>query len=239
MSVFRSPRFSSTLSRTLLVPTLVQGSLFIEGDEAVHAIRVLRVRVGDSIRLANGDGFAASAQVTAVKHDLLGVSVGPLEILQIDKAMQLSVAVAPPKGDRWTDLVRSLTELGVGSIVPLITQRGERMPSNLDRARKVAAEAVKQCRRSHIPEITQPTDISKLSRSSRWILLDPQGCSPHPGAPSPTTLIIGPEGGFTESEVSTIKDGGAEGVRIAGPILRIETAAVAAAAVWAAAWEGH
>jgi 16S rRNA (uracil1498-N3)-methyltransferase len=224
--------------RTLLLPApLCSGDVEVAGDEAVHGLRVLRLRPGEALRIADGAGHAADAVVTTADRRLF-VHLGPVEDLPPDRLADLTVAVAPPKGDRWTDLVRGLTELGVGAILPLVCRRGERQPASLDRARRVATEALKQCRRHWLPRIGPPVDIPALAvPGGRVIICDPAGGPPSPGAPGPATLVVGPEGGLDEDEVAMLVAAGAERVRLAGPVLRIETAALAAAAVWAATWE--
>ena len=224
--------------RTLLAPEpLASGELTIDGDEAHHGLRVLRLRAGETVRLADGAGRIAPAEVLAAGRELR-LRVGPVESLAAERCAVLTVAVAPPKGDRWTDLVRGLTELGVGAIRPLRCARGEREPASLDRARRIAGEALKQSRRGWLPRLGPVIDIAGLAAGGeRLIIGDPAGGPPAPGRPLPTTLVVGPEGGLTPDETSALVAAGAVRVRLAGPVLRIETAALAAAAVWASAWE--
>jgi 16S rRNA (uracil1498-N3)-methyltransferase len=224
--------------RTLLVPALLEaGEVSIAGEEAQHGLRVLRLRVGDEVRLADGAGLCAVARVVTVGDRELTVAVPVVETMQPAPAAQLTVACAIPKGDRFADIVRSLTEIGVGTILPLGCERGERSP-NLARWRRIAAEAVKQCRRSHFPVIGELVEIPTLAASgAHLIVLDRQGAPFAASAPRPTTLVIGPEGGFTAEELDLMHNHGAIPIRLSSPILRIETAAIAAAAVWAASWE--
>jgi 16S rRNA (uracil1498-N3)-methyltransferase len=224
--------------RTLLAPApLETGELTLDGDEAHHGLRVLRLGAGDAVRLADGAGRVAEAQVVEAGRSLR-LLVGTVEVLPAERCASLAVAVAPPKGDRWTDLVRGLSELGVASILPLRCARGEREPANLDRARRIAGEALKQSRRGWLPRLGPAIDIAGLAAGgTRLIVGDPAGGPPRPGRPCPTTLVIGPEGGLTADELTALDAAGAERVRLAGPVLRIETAALAAAAVWASAWE--
>lgn len=225
--------------RSLLVPApLSIGEIQLDGDEARHGLTVLRLRAGDEVRLADGAGRAGRATVVAIEGRRLRLNLDAVETLTPDPARHLTVAMAVPKGDRFADAVRALTEIGVGRIVPLACERGERHP-DLARAQRVAAEAVKQCQRSHFPDIVEMREIPTLAGAgSVLIVLDRQGSAAAPGQPRPTTLVIGPEGGFTDQEKGVMRDLGAASVRLAGPILRIETAACAAAAVWAHAWEG-
>lgn len=224
--------------RTLLAPEpLASGALTLDDDESHHALRVLRLRPGDRVRLADGAGRSAEASVIEAGRSLR-LEVEAVQLAAPERCRDLVVAVSPPKGDRWTDLVRGLTELGVGHIRPLRCARGEREPASLDRARRVAAEALKQSRRAWLPQLGPAADIAGLAAGGgRVIVGDPAGGPPTPGLPRPTTLVVGPEGGLTPEEVDMLAAAGAERVRLAGPVLRIETAALAAAAVWASAWE--
>lgn len=224
--------------RTLLVPApLTAGEVVVEGDEAHHGRTVLRLAAGDPLRLADGDGRAGVGVVASVDRHRVTATVSQVDLLPDDPAALLTVAVAAPKGDRFTDLVRGLTELGVGAILPLACERGERIPT-LDRAHRVAAEALKQCRRSRLPRLGPVVEIPTLAaHPGTRIVLDRTGACAQPGTPMPTVLIIGPEGGFTDHELRALRDGGVAAARLAGPVLRIETAAIAAAAVWSAAWE--
>jgi 16S rRNA (uracil1498-N3)-methyltransferase len=231
---------TSTMSlRTLLVPApLQQGAVVVEGDEAHHGRVVLRLRPGDDVRVADGEGRAGAGVVTGVGREALEVEVGTVEALAEPAAALLTVASAVPKGDRFADLVRGLTELGVGRFRPLSCERGERVPANLERSRRIAAEALKQCRRGRRMEIAEPLDVRALVEGGeRLVVLDPGGAAPQPGAPKATTLVIGPEGGLSDDELATL--GAAPRVRLAATVLRIETAALAGAAVWGAAWEGR
>ncbi|MBA3710263.1 MAG: 16S rRNA (uracil(1498)-N(3))-methyltransferase [Planctomycetes bacterium] len=224
--------------RTLLLPTpLRAGTVVVEGDEAHHGRVVLRLRPGDDIRVADGSGWCASAVVTGVGREALEIEVAEIEEAHDGPAAQLQVVCAVPKGDRLSDLVRGLSELGVGSFHPLICERGERVPANLDRQRRIAIDALKQCRRGRPLGIGAALDISSVARlPGIRIICDPAGGAAMPGPPAATTLVIGPEGGFTDEERVALSVG-SQTVRLATTILRIETAALAASAVWVAAWE--
>ena len=224
--------------RTLLVPApLHGGELLLTGDEAHHARTVLRLAAGNQVRLADGAGRCATALITHVGRHDLRLQVEPPNSINDGPAQFLTIAVAPPKGDRLSDVVRGLTELGVGAIVLLETERSERGPTSLDRLQRIAGEALKQCRRAHLPRLALSTTIPALVQSgARLTVLERSGRAAAPGTPAPVTLVIGPEGGFTPAELAALTAGGAATVCLAAPVLRIETAAIAAAAVWSATW---
>lgn len=224
--------------RTLLVPApVLAGDLAVEGDEAHHGISVLRLRAGDMVRLCDGAGLVAQGVVGVVERHRILIRVEVVSALPDPRAALITVALAAPKGDRAADAVRSLTELGVGAIWFLDCERGEREPG-LERLGRVAREAVKQCRRSRLPALRGAVPVAEVAAMGGAVrLMDPGGGLAQPGTPAPVVLVVGPEGGFTDAERDRLLAGGGVAVRLAGPILRIETAATAAAAVWAAAWD--
>jgi len=225
--------------RTLLLPApLSRGTAIVEGDEAHHGRVVLRLRAGEDIRVADGEGHAAPAVVTGVGRTALEIEVAEPETLPASTAELLTVAFAVPKGDRFADLVRGLTELGVGRLLPLRCERGERVPGNLDRVGRIAAESLKQCQRPRLPVIGPVVGLEDLAAEPGVLVIcDPYGAPAAPGTATATTLLIGPEGGFTAEELALLPVR-TKRVRLAASILRIETAALAAASVWVAAWEG-
>ena len=228
----------SSLRTLLVTPPLHPGTLVIDGDEAHHARVVLRLRPGDDIRVADGDGQIAAAVVTGVGREALEVEVAAVSTMPDPPSAMITVACALPKGDRLADLVRGLTEIGVGALQPLECARGERHSWNPERLARVSAEALKQCQRTRRLAILPPTTPAELAASGcSAVLLDPRGQPALPRRMRPTTLLIGPEGGWTEEEITACT--AMERMRLARTILRIETAAVAAAAVWSAAWEAE
>lgn len=226
------------MPRTLFAPApLAVGELCLDPDESRHAAAALRLTAGDAVRLVDGAGGVGEGVVSATGRRV-SVRVERVRREPPGPAWPLAVAVCPPKGDRWDELLRALCELGVGRILPLQAARSVRRLSGTARERRVLREALKQCRRAWLPELAAPAGLAAVaSAPARRILLDPGGGRPQPGRPEPTVLIIGPEGGFSDEELAALEAAGAERVRLTDGILRIDTAALAAAAVWAAAWE--
>ena len=232
--------FNTRSMRCLLIPEILQsGEVCVTDQEAHHALKVLRLQVGDHVKVCDGRGAWAEANVVATTRHELRCQVDQVVHEQPSEASRLSVLVAAPKGSRFEDMVRSLTELGVGAIRVLLTERSQRQVK-LERAKRVAGEALKQCGRSYLPEIGPVVEFSTLTVDpDRHILLDPEGTVSTPGPVRDQELIIGPEGGLSPQEREHLISQDVKAVCLAPHILRIETAAVAAAAVWIADWESQ
>lgn len=225
--------------RTLFAPTpLCAGELLLEDAEAHHGRTVLRLKAGDRCRLVDGQGAAAEASVLICDRHQLRLAVTQPDLFQPPPSHHLTVAMAAPKGSRLDDVTRALVEIGVGQITLINSERASRMPQ-LDRLERIAREALKQCRGHFLPRLSMVDDFLTWRPSGRLVMLDPRGGAVAMGPIQPTTLVIGPEGGLTAAEEKHLLDHGAQAMRLLGTILRIETAAIAAAAVMTYAWEDH
>ena len=229
------------MSERFFLATPPQGSsALLEGDEARHLSRVLRAKVGDSVTLFDGHGRAWEARVAGLGRDRvtldLGAALPPLPA----PAVAVTLAVALPKGDRQKWMVEKLTELGVSRLVPLITTRGvaEATDAARNRLERGVIEACKQCGRDTLMEIGPAASIAELLAAApgtaRTLIADPHGRPPEAvlaAGPTTTVLVfVGPEGGFTAEEVTAAEAAGGERVTFGRHILRVETAAIAAAA---------
>lgn len=210
----------------------------LAGEEARHLTRVLRARVGDEVIVFSGTGCEWPARVTHVARDAVALEVGTARV-DPPPLVSLALAVALPKGDRQKWLVEKLTELGVGRLVPLQTQRGvaEATPAVLDRLRRTVIEACKQCGRNTLMELGAPMTPAELvagaSAATRLVLATPDGpalATDDRDHTSSTLGLVGPEGGFTVDEVAIFRAAGAWPARLGPHVLRVETAAIALAA---------
>jgi 16S rRNA (uracil1498-N3)-methyltransferase len=221
----------------------------LDGPEAHHLLHVMRGAVGDSVTLFDGSGAEFVAIVESVGRSQVEVRVSERRDIDRELPVQLDVGVALPKGDRQKWLVEKLTELGVTTLVPLMTDRGVAQPtaSALERLQRSVIEAAKQCGRNRLMKINEPQQWSDwISESSiAGELRSPEELRliAHPNGkplrdfldrgPLPTKLAIGPEGGFTDAEVSTAMTAGWHTVNLGQRILRVETAAIALATAFA------
>ena len=219
------------------------GTLTLDGLEAHHLMHVMRIAAGEVVEVFDGRGLVASAEVLAVRKRYVELRVVAAR-REASPAREVILGMAVPKGDRFDWLIEKATELGVTRIVPLVTARSSVDPreSKLDKLRQTVITACKQCGRNHLLEVSPvtawtdfvrnefpnraafvahlTTDASPLSVSA--LMLDHQ-----PSA----VFAIGPEGGFTNDEVALAVAIGAKPISLGPLVLRIETAAIALAAI--------
>ena len=224
--------------RRLHVPTLpATGDVRVDGDEGHHLVVVLRARVGDRFGIFDGRGREVDAQVVQVgKRDATLRIVAEREPRRAARDVVLCTAV--PRGQRMEWLIEKCTEAGVGRVVPLMTARGvrDRVSENvLRRWRRAAVEAAKQCGRADVPDVSSPAslvDAMATCRGRHLVIADPAADRELDDVvsalPGPLALLVGPEGGFDETEDHVARAAGALGARLGALILRIETAAVIA-----------
>ena len=215
----------------------------LDGAEAHHMLHVGRATVGQEVTLFDGSGAEFVAVIE--KSGRSTVELRIVERREVDRELPFSliVGVALPKGDRQKWLVEKLTELGVTALVPLVTERGVAQPTGgaLDRLRRSVIEASKQCGRNRLMQIAEPRHCSEWvaggeSPDIRRLLAHPSGepLANFAGSGRQSSqLAIGPEGGFTDDEIAAAVDSGWQTVALGPRILRVETAAVALAAVLA------
>jgi 16S rRNA (uracil1498-N3)-methyltransferase len=231
------------VSDRFYIPEFSENSrLEVDGSEAHHMLRVMRMTAGTEIEIFDGKGQAASARIDHVTRKSLIISIGRLNSPARELPFQLEIGVALPKGDRARYLVEKLTELGVSCIVPLITARSTVRDSGgaWEKLNRYVIEACKQCGRNQLMLVRAATRIEDCLAhaaefDSRLVL--------HPECPRPfdtkdlrasgsTSLLVGPEGGWTSHEMERMVAAGWQPRQIGERTLRTETAAVAVAALW-------
>ena len=254
MSPPRRDRAAPT-RRFLLETTPAEGPPRLLPEETEHALRVLRVGVGDRIVGLDGRGHAWPLEVAVAerRHLELRALGDPVE----EPPPGAPGATLPwielhaplPRGGRAEQMVDRLTQLGLSRLVPLVTARcaphaREVTAARLEKLRRTAREAIKQCGRLWLPEIAEARPLEPATRASGTrLLLDERAgqslaelLSTTAGRgwwtqASPLVLFAGPEGGLAPAEVEGLRESGVEPVRLAPYTLRIETAAEAAVAV--------
>jgi 16S rRNA (uracil1498-N3)-methyltransferase len=215
----------------------------LTGEEAHHLLHVSRIRPGESVILFDGRGGEYSASLVSASSGAAELELGPHNPDDRLPATTLVLASAIPKPAHMDALVQMTCELGVTTLIPMLTHRSvvQGGPGKIDHWRRIVVESCKQSGRNRLMTIEPPTPFDQVLRSPRGprlsFLLDPQPSAPLlvdqlRAAPARTVLIlVGPEGGFTDDELSAARQAGLVSVRLGPSILRIETAAVAASSL--------
>jgi 16S rRNA (uracil1498-N3)-methyltransferase len=226
------------------LPQLPVGNLCeLRGSEFHHLTHVLRGRPGDRLTVFDGSGTEAEAEIVRLSKTAASLHLGVRRRDSPATDREIVLATAVPKVDRFRWLVEKVTELGVERLIPLQTARSVVSPGalKLDKMRQAVIEACKQSGRNRLMEIEAPTSwrdfVSGSMPTSRAFLADPAGDSIPDLADlrqkrQRVLLIVGPEGGLTEVERHEAMDAGARPVTLGPHILRIETAALAMAALF-------
>jgi len=228
------------------VEELSTGTIRLSDAETRHAQSSKRLSVGESVVLFDGRGNQAAGRIVSVALRGTDVAVEPIEH-RARLVPTLTLAVALPKGPRQDTLVEKCTELGVAAIWPILTQRTVSQASEhkLVKWRRKTIEAAKQSGQCWLPDLHPPCPLADvLQKASRFELvlaaMTQVGCqhsapilaqvAQRPAACS-ILAFVGPEGGWTPQETAALTAAGAQSVSLGPNILRIETAAMAIAAL--------
>lgn len=224
--------------RRVAVSSVAGDEVQLDAEQTHYVTRVLRLTPGTRIEAFDGAGQIA--------RGALGNRDGSWFIRveerhePRERNLTLTVATATPKGERAEWLVEKLAELGVDHLVWLITQRSvvELSPdgSKMRRFRRLAEQAARQSNSNRVMRISPPVRYEPFLERvfDRRIVADFQGPSItaiEAESPSQAAILVGPEGGFTESELCSAIDAGYTPKTLSDSILRVETAAVVAAAL--------
>lgn len=213
----------------------------VDGTDGHHLARVRRLRVGERVTAADGEGQWREYVVAAVEDRGLDLHASGTVATEARRQPDLSVAFAITKGTKPDVVVRQLTEVGVDRILPVVAARSVVRPGSgrteafTLRMHRVAREAAMQSRRAWLPEVLAPVPLADLA-GRRGLVVAEAGGLPAEGlgdpGPEGWTLLVGPEGGFDPGELGPLGPLPRLGL---GPfVLRAETAAVAGAALLAA-----
>ncbi|CAN6554739.1 unnamed protein product [Malus baccata var. baccata] len=228
------PRFFSEL-----IPASKGGVVRVQGDEFWHMTKVLRLRANDRVELFNGKGSLIQGLIQSV--DRSGLDFVALEdpklVLPQNTQWHVFAGFGTLKGGRADWLVEKCTELGASSLTPLLTERSPTISENrVDRLQRVNMAAAKQCQRLHEMIMNPPVKVDgllALVAQSKLAFLATAEATPlvsaltSSGWESSGLIVVGPEGDFTEKEVSDLMEAGAISVGLGPHRLRVETATVA------------
>lgn len=219
------------------------GEAFLAEEDARHALKVLRLSVGDRIQLFDSEN-RYDASLAQINGDQVRVTVAGI-LPSTEAALRITLYQGLPKADKMELIVQKATELGATSIVPVQMRRSvvrldeKEAKKKNERWQKIAREACKQSGRCRMPEVSLPIPFSRMTalfQSHDAVIVPWEDCEGHgpisvfrsfPGIRS-MGIVIGPEGGIDPEEIEQMKAAGARPVTLGKRILRTETAGLAA-----------
>jgi 16S rRNA (uracil1498-N3)-methyltransferase len=237
------------MRRRFFVDRVRNGQATLNGEDARHLTRVLRVEAGQRYEISdNRDVYLAEIEAAHKER----VVFRAIEKLEAPAAgVRLILCAALVKFDRFEWMIEKATELGVAEIAPFEAARSDRglekaAQKRVERWRRIALEASQQSRRAHLPEVREPVAFETIvgeSAQYRYVLdEEPGGAAIAAAIPAQrraedsVALLIGPEGGWTEQERAAFVAARWARVSLGPLILRAETAALAGLAVLGAGW---
>ncbi len=216
---------------------------WINGKEAHHILHVKRAKKGSKITLFDGKGFEYLATITEVSHDKLKVLIEQSKAVNREAHVDITIAFSIPKGKHVAFLIQKCAELGIKTLIPLHCERSvvdirDKSAVKAEKWNKIAIEASKQSKRNFITRIEDVILFDDLIKTFHCYDLLLIACTGSHTKTLKTVLgehqsaqrivcLIGPEGGFTRTEIETAEKAGYMPVSIGPSILRIETAAIA------------
>ncbi len=233
---------NSMITQFYVPPERIRGDrLTLPDGEARHAVRVLRLAAGDELLAVDGEGGWYRVVLDHVGRSGAAGHVVERRSDVGEPPYRLTIAIGLIKNrGRFETFLEKAVELGAAEIVPLLTRRTEKERLRKQRAENILIAAMKQCGRSRLPALREPTPLAELleghvgfgvcchetagGEASLVGLLEAEA------RPAAVTVLIGPEGGFTAAEVAAVRSAGFSTASLGGRRLRTETAAMVAAA---------
>lgn len=217
------------------------GRVVLQEEEARHAVRVLRKRAGDEIVVVDGAGGWHRVRLDRVGTDRALGTILETRREVGESSYRLTIGLGLLKNrNRFETFVEKAVECGVSEIIPLQTKRTERQGLKIQRTKNILRAAMKQCGRSFIPSLAEPTPLAVVLEAGRHdaaFIAHEQvqegrsigGVLMETPRTERVLVLVGPEGGFTDEEVVLATEAGCTPVSLGPRRLRAETAGIAAA----------
>ena len=233
----------------LPIPLVCGTTVALSTDAAHHVTRVLRLQVGATVDLFNGQGGEYQATLHSITKSQVHAHVLTHNPREAESPLQITLAQGIPRGERMDYTLQKAVELGVTHIVPLFSERcevrlqGERLDKRMQHWQGIAISACEQCGRNRIPTVSAAMTLQHwlpTSNSGLRLVLDP--LAPHSLAQytkpddGNITLLIGPEGGLSDAEINTAQQVGFTSIRLGPRIFRTETAGLVMLSALQALW---
>ena len=235
------------MSKKNRIRIYVQTELFVgqnvicDDKQSHYLLNVMRLKIGDEVYVFNGKDGEYCAKIESVYKKTCELSVSK-KYGEYVQSPDVWLLFAPLKKDNTDFVVEKATELGVRRLIPIITEYTSNLKPRTERLKLQVIEASEQCRRQDIPEVSEAETLQKTisswDTSRKLVYLDEsmqskpikeqiQLCN------APIAILVGPEGGFSEKELEILRKlDYSYGVSLGKRILRAETAAIAAIAIW-------
>ena len=229
-------------------PLSAGGTIQLEVGVARHLTSVLRMVQGQNVILFDGRGGEYNAELICVKKGAARAKVGGFVDTERESPLKIELAIGISRGERMDWIVQKATELGVTVITPLFTERcevklnAERLEKKTRHWQQVAVSACEQCQRNTLPVIQPAVSLERyLSTTNEGLKLvlhhrSSQRLDEMRNQNNHVTLLVGPEGGLSEREISLANSTGFSPLSIGPRVLRTETAPLAAISIIQSLW---
>ncbi|NLB79705.1 MAG: 16S rRNA (uracil(1498)-N(3))-methyltransferase [Clostridiaceae bacterium] len=234
------------MHRFMVAPNnIANDEITLEGDDLKHLRQVLRLGPGDTIHVFDGSGIEYEASIISSDKSRAIARINTSFQNKTEPETRVTLFQGVPKGEKMELIIQKGVELGVHSIVPVITSRTvvklnkKDSEKKAERWTKISIEAAKQCRRAYVPQILEPISFDEAlvkaeDFSAVLLLYENEGkkCLKERlkcyniNKIKDIALFVGPEGGFTLEEVRNYTDKGYDIVSLGKRILRVETATI-------------
>ncbi len=212
-----------------------------------YLLKVLRLKPGAGLILFNGDGFDYTAELVAIDKKMAIVEIHQQSEKEASPKLEIHLGIGLSKGDRLEQVLQKATELGVTEITPLLTEhtavklRPEQLEKKMHHWLGIIQSACEQSGRRYLPELHQASSLDNWFKSHGPCLkmvLDPTATTPMTEykAAGKLAFLVGPEGGFSKTEIERALTADFNRVRLGSHVLRTETAPLAAIAAAQTLW---
>ncbi|MCH8944436.1 MAG: 16S rRNA (uracil(1498)-N(3))-methyltransferase [Proteobacteria bacterium] len=222
----------------------------LDGDQARYLSRALRARVGDRLNLFDGNGAEWTAAILQISKNTVTLRIDDSHEAGTESPLRVHLVQGISRGERMDFVVQKATELGVKRITPVLTEYsmvkldGSRAEKRRDHWQRIATSASEQSGRVRLPLIDTPIPLKnwlgdKPQRIDTELILKPGAAATLPSLRPPETkicVLVGPEGGFSDSEYEDAEISGFKAVSLGPRVLRTETAAIATLAMLQSLW---
>jgi 16S rRNA (uracil1498-N3)-methyltransferase len=222
----------------------------LDGDRSRYLGKVLRARVGDAVTVFNGEGPEWPATLLRISRNSVSLKLGDGVEAGTESPLKIHLVQGISRGERMDIVIQKATELGVKRITPVLTEFGvvkldpDRAEKRREHWQKIAASACEQSGRTRLPLIDTPLTLKTWfggkppAVDAQWILT-PGAATPLVSLAEPQTkvcVLIGPEGGFSDTEYGDAEVSGFKAVSLGPRVLRTESAAIATLSVLQSLW---